>query len=218
MLSGVLLRAVQQCLGPKRRKRGAKGGCSDDRGALDVSIVRCDRLQCVGSTAASHPLAWACQRGGGWPTQTSHALRLPLHLSHLSGNFKTSESAMAHMAQAVAPAAGRGTAPAPCSAAAAPGSAPAALAARCGPAAAGRATAAAAASAVAARRRRNVSAAGEGRSANRTKWASGELSGASSSAAAAVLEPPPPAADAPAAAAERQDASDLVRCWNQQQA
>lgn len=53
--------------------------------------------------------------------------------------------------------------------------------------------------------RRQAAAAGEGRSANRTKWASGDLAGAASGAAA-VLEQPAEAA----AQQEQQSASELV--------
>lgn len=53
-------------------------------------------------------------------------------------------------------------------------------------------------------RRKLTVVAGEGRSANRTKWASGDLAG--SAASAAVLERPPPS-EQPV----QQDASELVR-------
>lgn len=58
-------------------------------------------------------------------------------------------------------------------------------------------------------RGRRVAAAGEGRSANRTKWASGELSGGA--AGAAVLEPPQAAAPEQQQQQQQLDASELVR-------
>lgn len=146
------------------------------------------------------------QMGRGPHKPAMHWARRVLVCSQDSAHqYAVIKSQHTHMAMLAVTRTGRTAASAPSSACAPRTTVTAHPAARCAR------TAAPSGTAAAARRRRNVSAAGEGRSANRTKWASGELSGAGGSAGAAVLEPPPPAGDAPAAAGEQQDASELVR-------